>query len=210
MKITLFLLLFSFTGLFAQDTTQVLSQEVTYFKNPRKQTKKRKKAYLKEVKTVYKDSTRKEEMVRLSDETVYYRRIFKNDQPIGTWIETTKNKQVIQINTEKINYCIDKKTDTSALKADSTLIEALSKEANHTINQTIHYPSAAIALHLSGIVYIHFELTSKNKIENSCVFISVHPILDLEALNTFNRLKTLENPLEKRTIYKMPIKFDLR
>lgn len=210
MKIILFLLLFSFTTLYAQDSTQILSQEVIYYKNPRKQTKKRKKAYLKQVNTIYKDSTHKEEMLRLSDGSVYYRRIFKNDQPIGTWIETTNYKQVTQINTETINYCINKKRDTSPVKADSTLIDTLSKEIYHTIVQSMRYPDVAKDLNLSGIVYIHFELTPKDNIENRCVFKSVHPILDLEALKALNRLLIFDNPLDKRINFKIPISFNIR
>ena len=210
MKINLFLLLFSFTTLYAQDSTQILSQEVIYYKNPRKQTKKRKKAYLKQVNTIYKDSTHKEEMLRLSDGSVYYRRIFKNDQPIGTWIETTNYKQVTQINTEKINYCINEKWETSFLKADSTLIDTLSKEIYYTIVQSMQYPDLPKDLNLSGIVYIHFELTPKDNIENRCVFKSVHPILDLVALNTINGLREFDNPLDRRINFKIPLRYRLR
>lgn len=207
MKIILFLLLFSFTSLFAQDSTQMLSQEVVYYKNPKKQTKKRKKAYLKQVKSIYKDSTRKEEMIRLSDSSVYYRRIFKGDQPIGTWIETTK-KQVVQINTEKINYCLDK--DTLSHEEDTTLINDLINEIYTAVVQASRFPDVAIALNLTGTIYLDFELTTNNKIENSCVTKSVHPILDLEALNTINGLREFENPLESRINFKIPLRYRLR
>jgi len=207
MKTILFLLLFSFTTLYAQDSTEVLSQEVTYFKNPKKQTKKRKKAYLKQVNTIYKDSTRKEEMLRLSDGSAYYRRIFKNDQPIGTWIETTNN-QSVEINTEKINYCLDK--DTTSQEEDTALINELVNEIYTAAVQASRFPDVAIALNLTGTVYLDFELTPNNKIENSCVTKSVHPILDLEALNTINGLRGFDNPLDRRINFKIPLRYRLR
>jgi TonB family protein len=74
----------------------------------------------------------------------------------------------------------------------------------------MQYPPAAIALQLTGIVYIHFELTPEDNIKNRCVFKSVHPILDLEALKTLNRLLIFDNPLDKRINFTIPLRFQLR
>jgi hypothetical protein len=207
-KFLLLLLFPAFIIAFAQDSSRILSREVVYFKNPTKETSNPKKAYLKKITTTYENGIHKEEMVRLSDSSIYYRRIQQHGTPVGTWIESTKNKQTVEVNTAQINYCVGK--ERQKLIKDTVDLPELNKEIYDAVVQASHFPPIAKSLNLTSTVYIKYELSSKNRMQNICVVKWVHPVLDLVSINTIKSLVEFENPLDANISYTVPLRYRLR
>jgi protein TonB len=81
------------------------------------------------------------------------------------------------------------------------------------IKSNLNYPQKAKEEKIEGIVFVKFIINKKGKIKDPKILVSVHPLLDNEALRLVKKMPKWEPAIEnKKKIsvnYNLPIRFKL-
>ena len=159
--------------------------EINYLDENWKITSKENATYKKSI-YYYADSIIKKETIDLKKNEVIRSESMKNNEPVGEWIIKSKG------DTKKLDYNFDlvysKENCKELNKIDDWTNEIYANESESLvafykfISDNLIYPQIARNNGIYGRVYIQFEVTNDNKIENIAVRKGLNSSLDKEAV----------------------------
>lgn len=204
---------------------QIIETRIQYYKNTsfNKEVSKE-KAKFSETNIIYADSSKTTEIKDLEKDYIIYKTSYKNQEPIGVWIEEEDGKIInldYNFNLQEcyLSDCCEKKTkqyyafeNIDSLNYIAPKVKNDNTSIQYYISSVLTYPELALDLGIHGMIVLNFVINEEGKIENIRIIKKCNPLLDKEAVRVLRKLECTPPTLNGEKIkicVNIPIVFKL-